>query len=116
MFRRLLLLLLIALLPLQGVAASFAVKCAAMTHDLSVPSADSPMSDSMPCHEHHDDGAPASGLPDQGCCHHFAVAIPPLFAAPAAMPVHGQRYPDIAASFSDHLPDRLQRPPLNLAI
>lgn len=125
MFRRFLLLLLIALLPLQGIAASFAVKCAEMAGE---PVA---QADTMPCHEtgamdamdgalpghaHGDNDMQAGNPLNQGCCHHLAVAIPQNFPLPGATLVRGQAYPAIASSFSDHLPDRLQRPPLNLAI
>lgn len=120
MFRRFLLLLLIALLPLQGVAASFMVKCPGGMAD-SVMQADG-----MPCHEHGEDAAVAdsadnsgasTGSPlDQGCCHHLAAAIPQAFPATGATLVHGQSYPAIAASYTDHLPDRLQRPPLSIVI
>jgi hypothetical protein len=122
MFRRLLLLWLIALLPLQGVAASFFSACPAMADgqtmqggamsgdDMSLARSD------MPCHEHGDEGGVAGSPLDQGCCHHLAVAIPHAFAVPAAALAPGQVYPAIADSFTDHLPDRLQRPPLSLVI
>jgi hypothetical protein len=113
MFRRFLLLLLIALLPLQGVAASFMVKCAAMDaveqvalsalgDDVGVMGGD------MPCHTHNDE-SPVTGIqPDQGCCHHMAVAIPQTFSSPDSNRAPGQLYPVIAVSYTDHLPDRLQ--------
>jgi len=122
MFRRFLLLLLIALLPMQGIAASFAVKCPEMAAESAM------LADAMPCHamdamngaqsghEHGDDGMLTGNPLDQGCCHHLAVAIPQSFSLPGATLVRGQAYPVIASSFSDHLPDRLQRPPLSLAI
>lgn len=125
MFRRFILLLLIALLPLQGVAASFMVKCEAMSgelreqavlsmaasgHDMAMAGGD------MPCHAHEADGALAGTALDQGCCHHLAVGIPQIFSLPGTTLVRGQAFPAIAASFTDHLPDRLQRPPSSLAI
>ena len=112
MFRRFLILLLIALLPLQGIASSFMLKCDAMSSGATAT-----MSlGEMPCHEHGDDGAPAIQLVDQGCCQHLAAAIPPTVSLSAATQVQGLAFPAVASSFTDHLPDRLQRPPLNLAI
>lgn len=122
MFRRFILLLLIALLPLQGVAASFMVKCEAMSGEqavLSMPGSGHDMTTAggdMPCHAHEADGALAGTALDQGCCHHLAVGIPQIFSLPGTTLVRGHAFPAIAASFSDHLPDRLQRPPLSLAI
>ena len=125
MFRRFLLLLLIALLPLQGVAASFMAKCSALPGEsgeraaLSVPAAEHEMTmagGEMPCHQHEADGALVGTPLDQGCCHHLAVAIPQIFSLPGAALARGPAYPAIVSSFTDHLPDRLQRPPPSLAI
>lgn len=132
MFRRFLLLLLIALLPLQGVAATFMVKCPGGAADPVMQSNGMPchemgaMNAEMPCHEHGENavvgdnadngGAPAGNMLDQGCCHHLAVAIPQTLRATGATLVHGQSYPAIVASYTDHLPDRLQRPPLSVVI
>lgn len=122
MFRRFFLLLLIALLPLQGIAASFTVTCAVMTDGQTMPGMQpmshdmAAMSSDMPCHMHDDESAPVASSLDQGCCHHLGVAIPQTFSLPAATHVRGQAYPAIAVSFTDHLPDRLQRPPLARAI
>ena len=122
MIRRFLLLLLIALLPLQGVVASAAVKCAGMASEHTaqsdgMPCHDAaPVSSNVPCHEHGDDGVPGAGQADQGCCHHLAVAVPQVFFMPGDLLLHSQRYPALADSFSDHLPDRLQRPPLSFVI
>ena len=123
MFRRFLLVLLIALLPLQGVAASFMVKCAGMAASeqmmQSAPAlADGvgTMNNEMPCHPHSDESPVAAIQPDQGCCHHMAVAIPQAFSMPGASRAPGLLFPLIAVSYTDHLPDRLQRPPLAIAI
>jgi hypothetical protein len=121
MFRRFFLLLLIALLPLQGVAASFMVKCAVMdaAGQMTLSAQDDGvgvMSGDMPCQTHSDESPVAGTQPDQGCCHHMAVAIPQAFPAPDANRAPGQLYPVIAVSYTDHLPDRLQRPPLAFAI
>jgi hypothetical protein len=124
MFRRFLLLLLIALLPLQGVAASFMGACAGMPAEpaaLSVQMSEHEMGvagSDMPCHEHAstDAGVTPAGQQDQGCCHHLAAAIPPTFSLPGTMPARGPAYPAMLSSFTDHLPDRLQRPPLTLVI
>lgn len=122
MFRRFLLLLLIALLPLQGIAASFMTKCEGMSAGPVTQIGEMPchemdaLDHGMPCHDRSDDGALAGSQLDQGCCHHLAVAIPQVFAVPGATLVRGQSYPAIASSFTDHLPDRLQRPPLSLVV
>jgi hypothetical protein len=130
MFRRFLIFLLIALLPLQGIASSFVVKCEAMgggatllteevpCHEMAPMSEamDSTMNSEVPCHDHGDDGVLSGSSLDQGCCHHLVVAIPQIFSLPGTDLVRGQRYAAIAASFTDHLPDRLQRPPLSIVI
>ena len=122
MFRRFLILLLIALLPLQGIASSFVVKCAAMTAGVALQSEAMPCHDmapvnsNAPSHDHGEDGGLAGNPLDQGCCHHLAAAIPQTFTLPGADLVRGQNYPAIAASFTDHLPDRLQRPPPSIVI
>lgn len=116
MFRRFLLLLLMALLPLQGIAASFVLKCEAMAGGSIMSSEVGVAGIDMPCHEHDGAGGLANTQPDQGCCHHFAVAIPFGLSMQLATHAHGQIYPAIAASFTDHLPDHLQRPPLSPVI
>ena len=130
MFRRFLILLLIALLPLQGIASSFVVKCEAMgggaalltdempCHEMTPDSnaMNGAMNHDAPCHDHGDDGAVSGNSFEQGCCHHLVVAIPQIFSLPGTDLVRGQRYAAIAASFTDHHPDRLQRPPLSIVI
>lgn len=113
--------MLIALLPLQGVAASFMVKCAAMDATGQMMQSEASddvgaMSSDMPCHPHSDESPVAGIQPDQGCCHHMAVAIPQAFSMPGASRAPGLLFPLIAVSYTDHLPDRLQRPPLAIAI
>ena len=115
MFRRLLLLLLIALLPLQGIAASFMVKCAGMAaeqapcHEMAAPADDTSARD----HDHQGQGG-SSGT--DHCCHSFPVAIPQGFVLPGAGLAPGQHYPALTSSYSDYLPDRLQRPPPSLSV
>lgn len=123
MFRRFFLLLLMTLLPLQSIAGAFVTPCAGMAAvDAAVTpillSSDSSgeMNADMPCHAHSDDAALAGAQADQGCCQHMAVAIPQPFSAPDANRAPNQLYPAIAVSYTDHLPDRLQRPPLAFAI
>ncbi len=121
MFRRFLLLLLIALLPLQGIAASFMAKCPEMATGSPLLAADSSLQtvagtgSELPCHEHSDDSV-AGNASDPACCHQLAVAIPQDFLLPAATNAHEQAYPVMVSSFTDHFPDRLQRPPLALVI
>lgn len=116
MFKRFLLLLLIALLPLQGVAASFAVKCQAMQSG-EVPCHEAaPIVAEMPCHDHEDGSTSTDRLADQGCCHHLAVAIPQVYSSPGAELARGLAYPAPVTAFSDHLADRLQRPPLKITL
>ena len=118
MIGRFILVLLIALLPLQGFAASLAAKCsglqdAPVSQNAGVHAPDAgAMSDEMPCHAHPDGEALPGSLLDQGCCHHLALAIPQSFALQGAGHAPAQSYPPVAVSFTDHLPDRLQRPPL----
>lgn len=122
MFRRLLLLLLIALLPLQGIAASFVTACEGVPAGvalLSPPSSGHDLTQAggdMPCHAHGDESGFSGSAPDHGCCHNLALAIPLTLSLFGAVLTGERIHPAIAAAFTDHLPDRLQRPPLAIAI
>lgn len=123
MFRRFFLLLLITLLPLQSIAGAFVTPCAGMAAvDAAVQqvllSSDSSgeMNADMPCHAHSDDAALAGAQADQGCCQHMAPALLQVFLQTDASKVSPQIFPVQSVSFTDHLPDRLQRPPLALSL
>lgn len=123
MLKRLLLLFLIALLPLQSVAASFMRQCPALALEQAMQHTLSPCHDAMhwsddttagaPCHTHE------SGALDLGvdhCCPHLTLAIPQDLALPQATLARAQTYPPLASFYTDPLLTRLQRPPLNLLV
>jgi hypothetical protein len=123
MFKRLLLLLLIALLPLQGVAASFMRQCPALALGQASQHTQSPCHDAMdfsadpgattPCHTHE---SGALNLNADHCCPHLALAIPQNLTLPQATLARAQTYPPLVAFYTDPLPARLQRPPLSLLV
>lgn len=114
--KRLLLLLLIALLPLQGIAASFMLKCVGMTVEQAMPAAQASCHDMAapaPAHAHE---ASDSSLGSDHCCHNFSVAIPQGFALPGVVLAPEPHYPAPVYSYTDYLPDRLQRPPPSFSV
>lgn len=123
MLKRLLLLLLIALLPLQSVAASFMRQCPTLALGQVTQRALSPCHEmylsantttaGAPCHTHE---SGTLNLDADHCCPHLTLAIPQDLALPQATLARAQTYPPLASFYTDPLLTRLQRPPLNLLV
>lgn len=119
--KRLLLLLLIVLLPVQGIAASFMPKCVGMTVEQAMPATQAPCHDMAASGDDapappHDREASGGSPGSDHCCHNFSVAIPQGFALPGVELAPGPHYPAPAYSYTDYLPDRLQRPPPSFSV
>lgn len=109
-FRRLLLLTLMLVLPLEAWASATMLACA-FSH--GAPAQQTALSDMPPCHsEPQSDSAPA----DHQCTHcaacvlASAIPVPAVIALPAAPRAHVQ-LPPLSAAFSGFIPEEPERPP-----
>jgi len=111
-FHRLLLIVMMLALPLQGFAAAAMIGCSMMQHaGMSSQASDAEMSG---CHE----SAPQPDSPtSQHSCTHCAVcyltSIPllPAAATLSALPAASAMIPHAATSFSGFIPEGPKRPP-----
>ena len=120
MFKRFVILLLIALLPFEGIAATFMAKCPAMqsageaVHEMATVMDDGMAVDHCQVKDGADDAVTANGTNGDHCCHHLALAIPLELTMQTAEKIAVVRYSPFSSSYVDHIPGQLQRPPLAL--
>ena len=110
--KKLVLLLAIAVMPLQGIAGALSVLiCHGEAQSHATHAQDDHDHGASPQGGHHDDAGTGGDLGYHLCCHHTASGVPVVFlpAATSALPAPATALLLLHDLF---LPDRPQRPPL----